>query len=86
MLGTCAAVDVLLARKTFPAHPPVAGAASTLGSGHVSINLKGKGVAMEAVMKAMPDAKHLFMYRDVRKVALIHIIYLIGLVFVFVSL
>lgn len=76
-------MDVLLARKTFPAHAPVAGAASTLGSGHVSINMKGKGLAMEAVMKAMPDARHLFMYRDARKVALIRTMYLFGLVLFF---
>lgn len=69
MFGVCAAVDVLLVRRSLPAHCPVFGAASTLGSGHVSFKLKGKGyTGMEAVMKALPHAKHLLMYRDVRKV------------------
>ncbi|CAM9436191.1 unnamed protein product [Ascophyllum nodosum] len=65
-----AALDVLLARKSLPAHPPIFGAAATLGSAYVSFNPKGKGVlAMEPIIRSLPHAKHMLMYRDVRKVA-----------------
>lgn len=69
VFGVCGAVDVLLARKSFPLHLPVFGAASTVGSAHVSFNPKGNCfMAMEAVIKAMPHARHMLMYRDPRKV------------------
>lgn len=63
-------MDLFLARRSMPAHAPVFGAASTLGSDHISFNLKGSGFSvMEPIMKALPHARHLLMYRDVRKVA-----------------
>lgn len=65
----CAAVDVLLVRKSLPAHPPIFGAASTLGSGYVSFNPKGRGaVLMAKLVELLPHAKHMLMYRDARKV------------------
>lgn len=65
----CAAVDVLLVRKSLPAHPPIFGAASTLGSGYVSFNPKGRGaVLMAKLVELIPHAKHMLMYRDARKV------------------
>lgn len=70
VFGVCATMDILLARSSLPVHAPGVGAASTLGPGHVSFNPKGIGfTVMEPIMKALPNAKHLLMYRDVRKVA-----------------
>lgn len=70
IFSACAAVDVLLVRRSLPAHPPVFGEASTLGSGFVSFNPKGRCCStMKAIIQSMPNAKHMFMYRDVREVA-----------------
>ena len=70
VFGVCAAMDTILARRYLPVHAPPFGAASTLGSAHVSFNTKGNSfTVMEPIMKALPNARHLLMYRDVRKVA-----------------
>ncbi|CAM9810562.1 unnamed protein product [Laminaria digitata] len=69
VFGVCAAMDILLARSSLPVHAPGVGAASTLGPGHVSFNPKRICfTVMEPIMKALPNARHLLMYRDVRKV------------------
>ena len=77
-------MDTILARRYLPVHAPPFGAASTLGSAHVSFNTKGNSfTVMEPIMKALPNARHLLMYRDVRKVAsaLSHIIVCVCLFF-----
>lgn len=64
-------MDVMLARKSLASQPPVSGAASTVGATHVSFNPKGKGfMAMEAIVKSAPHARHMLMYRDPRKVGM----------------
>lgn len=69
IFGVCGAIDALLARRSLPSPPSVFGAATTAGAAHVSFNPKAMGVkAMQAIMKAMPHARHMIMYRDVRKV------------------
>ena len=63
-------MDISLAQRSLPVHASTFGAASTLGSDHISFNPKCNSFpVMEPIMKSLPNAKHMLMYRDVRKVA-----------------
>lgn len=70
VFGVCAAMDISLAQRSLPVHASTFGAASTLGSDHISFNPMSNAFSvMEPIMKALPNARHILMYRDVRKVA-----------------
>lgn len=63
-------MDLKLVRKYLPSVQAASGSPSTIGQDCISINPKAKSYSyMEPVVRSLPHARHLFMYRDVREVS-----------------